>query len=347
MSRNSVDSILLGDSDVMVRLRDSVVRLAPCGIPVLIQGETGAGKELVARALHDLSGRKGRFVAVNVCAIPDAMFEDAVFGHVRGAFTGALGDHAGFLEEGRSGSVFMDEIGSLSMEAQGKLLRAVELGEFRPVGAKADRRSDFRLIAATNVDVWELVARGRFRADLGHRIAAAVLRVPPLREHLEDLPLLVEHFAARASVALARRAVVTPGAIEELGIHPWPGNVRELRHVVEVAIALAGGGSIGREEIRSSFTCARTREEQSAHSLPRRRLLALLEACAWDTRQVSHKLGIHRATVYRRMRALGIALTGSAQRGNVGSAEADAPTSSRPFLGVRWESDVSESSRAP
>jgi DNA-binding NtrC family response regulator len=204
MSAAMIADLLVGESAVMVRLRDLVLRLAPARLPVLVQGPTGAGKELVAQALHRASGRKGRCVAFNACAIPDAMFEDALFGHVRGAFSGASHDHTGYLGEANGGTVFMDEIGSLGIDAQAKLLRAVETRVFRPVGARRDQESDFRLVTATNVRLGDLVGTGRFRPDLAHRISAAVITVPALAEHPEDIPALAEHFAREAAAAHER-----------------------------------------------------------------------------------------------------------------------------------------------
>ena len=178
MSTSTREAQLIGDSTAMHHLRAQITRVASSQIPVLIEGPTGSGKELVAQALHRESERKGPLVAVNVCAIADTMFEDAMFGHVRGAFSGAIGDHTGYLLEAHRGTVFLDEIGSLAIGAQIKLLRALETHEFRPVGARGDRTSDFRLIAATNVPLAKAVSEGAFRADLAFRLSGVVIRVP-------------------------------------------------------------------------------------------------------------------------------------------------------------------------
>ena len=193
-----MSTLLIGDSLPMRQLRALIARVATSTLSVLIEGETGSGKELVARALHEMSGRSGALVALNVCAVPDSMFEATMFGHVKGAFTGALRDSAGYLTEAHRGTLFLDEVSGLSLTNQVKLLRAIETKEFRPVGARSDQRSDFRLIAASNEDMVHLVEGGQFRRDLAHRLGGIKLTVPPLRDRLEDVPILAAHFAAQA-----------------------------------------------------------------------------------------------------------------------------------------------------
>lgn len=210
----ALSELLIGESLPMRRLRAHIASVARTDLPVLIHGETGTGKELVAQALHLASSRTGAFVAFNVCAIPEALFESALFGHVRGAFTGATGDSVGYLAEAHHGTVFLDEIGSLSLSLQAKLLRAIETRSFRPVGARQDRSSSFRVAAATNVSVEALVGGDSFRSDLVHRLCGDLIAVPPLREHADDIPCLVEHFVTQA----------TPDGCEPVAVSPTRSN---------------------------------------------------------------------------------------------------------------------------
>jgi DNA-binding NtrC family response regulator len=296
---------LIGDSLPMRQLRALIARVATSTLPVLIQGETGSGKELVARALHEQSGRSGQLVPLNVCALPDTMFEASVFGHVRGAFTGALRDSAGYLIEAHRGTLFLDEISALSIGNQVKLLRAIETKEFRAVGGRADQRSDFRLVAASNEDVVQLVETGRFRRDLVHRLGGIRLTVPPLRDHLEDVPILAAHFAARATGGLMTDTVIGSGAMRALQSHMWPGNVRELRHVVEASIALSNG-TVSEDDISALIHPEASALAQLRLAHQGRELLDQLDRCAWDVNEVASELGVHRATVYRRLRRLGV-----------------------------------------
>lgn len=299
-----VPSAMIGSSDAMRRLRATIEVVAPTRLPVLIQGPTGSGKELVASAIHSSSGRTGAFVALNVCAISDSMFEDALFGHVRGAFTGAHSDADGFLKEAHRGTLFLDEIGGLAMPQQAKLLRAIETGVFRQVGAKRDTSSEFRVVAATNEGLHDLVAAGRFRADLAHRIAAIAVDVPSLAERLDDLRELTVHFLEAGGYA----AAISDETLNEMRRHLWPGNVRELKHFVECSAAMSGG-SLHRDHVRTMLEARgasawRVSMADGAHH--GRELRALLERHGWDTGAVAKEMNVHRATLYRRMRRLGI-----------------------------------------
>jgi DNA-binding NtrC family response regulator len=310
MTPPAVSTLLLGESQPMRKLRALIARVATSSLPVLIQGETGSGKELVARELHEQSGRTGPFVALNVCALPDTMFEASMFGHVRGAFTGALRDSAGYLTEAHRGTLFLDEVSGMSFANQVKLLRAVETKEFRPVGGSSDQRSDFRLIAASNEDMERLVERDRFRRDLMHRLGGIRLTVPPLRDRLEDVPILATHFAAQAQRGRPVETQIGVCALRVLQAHVWPGNVRELRHVIEASIALSNGcveqDSVAALIGATSFSVAERRRVSQGKDL-----LEQLDRCAWDVNEVAGELGVHRATVYRRMRRLGIAQSGT------------------------------------
>ncbi|HWH50903.1 MAG TPA: sigma-54 dependent transcriptional regulator [Gemmatimonadaceae bacterium] len=299
---------LVGDSPSMQRLRALVTAVAPSRIPVLIEGPTGTGKELVAALLHRASRRAGSLVAFNVCALSDSMFEDALFGHVKGAFTGALGDSPGFLREARGGTAFLDEISGLPLQSQAKLLRALETGVVRPIGSSRDEPTDCRIVAATNEHLDDLVRAGRFRADLAHRLSGVVVAVPPLADRREDIPLLVHHFARLAAMDDPdQSAVVAARAIELLQSHDWPGNVRQLRLAVEAAHVI-GGGVIDADAVQAVLA-PRSPATQSAPSpvyLERERLVAALSAACGDTELAAERLGVHRATIYRRMRRLGI-----------------------------------------
>lgn len=298
---------ILGDSAVIRRLRSAIARIAPSSLPVLVQGPTGAGKELIARAIHTASRRAGPLVAFNVCALPEGTLEAALFGHVRGGFTGAVTDAPGYLLEAHGGTAFFDEIGGLALSLQSKLLRAIETGQFRPVGGRADRSSDFRVVAASNEDIASMTERGGFRSDLLFRLRGAVLLVPALVEHAEDIPVLASHFL-QSGLCLEARAELSQDALRMLRDYHWPGNIRQLRLTLEHAALLADGGRIGREELSFALAEGESRPQRAEPlDLGRRRFLALMEEVRWDTVAAGRRLGIHRATVYRRMQRLGIA----------------------------------------
>ncbi len=238
---------LLGASDALTAALDEARRVAPHGaVTVLIQGETGTGKELLAHALHDASPRAGsRFLAVNCAAIPSELMESELFGHERGAFTDAHAAKPGLFEEANGGTLFLDEIGHLPLPLQGKLLRAVEEGRIRRVGATQTREVDVRIIVASHVDLAEAVRRGEFREDLYYRLNVITLRLPGLRERGDDVELLASAFATSLA---ARYKLPVPGLTPEvktaLRRHPWPGNVRELRHAIERALLLSAPGTL-------------------------------------------------------------------------------------------------------
>ncbi|MCY1073034.1 sigma-54-dependent transcriptional regulator [Archangium lansingense] len=232
----SAFAALVGRSAPMRTLYELVERVAHSHAPVLVRGESGSGKELVARALHFEGPRKeGPFVAVNCTAIPNALLESELFGHVKGSFTGATTPRRGLFLEADGGTLFLDEIGDMPPELQAKLLRVLEDGEVRAVGADASRKVDVRVVAATHQELETRVREGRFRQDLFYRLNVVPLHVPPLRERREDIPLLVEHFVAqsRKRNPRARLAGFSPEALAALAAAPWPGNVRELENLVE------------------------------------------------------------------------------------------------------------------
>jgi DNA-binding NtrC family response regulator len=302
--RSDALASIIGKSIAIRELRMLIARVAPTRLPVLIEGPTGAGKELVARALHALSGRRGSIIAFNVCAHPEALFEDALFGHVRGAFTSAIGESTGYLAQADGGTLFLDEIGGLALPLQAKLLRALETGEFRQVGASKDRRSDFRVVAAINEPIEEIVASGRFRADLAHRLAGLVIRVPALRDRIEDLPALAQHFVGN-STGLNGGVRLTRDALRALMAYDWPGNVRELRQIVERALALATNDAIGGSDVYAAMGKGMNGSKQLPGGSARA-FIDTLQNCCWDTEDAADRLGIHRSTVYRRMKRLGL-----------------------------------------
>ncbi len=250
----SIDG-LVGRSELMAQVAAVVTRIRPTTLPVLITGESGTGKELVARAIHDGSARsRGPFVAENCAALPETLLESALFGHRRGAFTGADADREGLFAQARDGSLFLDEVGELSPEVQAKLLRVLESGEFRVIGGRRTERSNARVITATNRDLPSLVAAGRFREDLFYRLAVANVSLPPLRERRDDVPLLVEHFLEQARARDGRAWSIGRPALRLLEQASWPGNVRELRNTIDRAFTLTGKkDAIGVSAIRQAM----------------------------------------------------------------------------------------------
>jgi two-component system, NtrC family, response regulator HydG len=251
------DSVLVGASASMRKLRAALDRLGDQDVPILIQGESGTGKELVARALHDRGARRRkRFVALNCGAIPESLIDSELFGHVKGSFTGATTDRAGVFVEADGGTLFLDEIGDMPLAVQARLLRVLQESEVRAVGASNTRKVDVRVIAASHVDLAAAVEHGRFRQDLYYRLNVVVVRVPPLRERLDDLPLLAAHFIRKHGGA--RPPSLSPDALEAMTTYAWPGNVRELENAILHAIALHHGEVIGPESLPAAIT-GRTR----------------------------------------------------------------------------------------
>lgn len=236
----------VGESQALQHVLRQVQLVAPTDAAVLITGESGTGKELVARAIHDRSPRKGRaLIKVNCSAVPDALFESEFFGHVKGAFTGALADRPGRFEVADRGTLFLDEIGEVPLAMQAKLLRVLQEGEFERVGDARTRPVDVRIVAATNRDLKREVEAGRFREDLYYRLSVFPVHIPPLRERREDIPKLALHFIAQSAQRMNRRVPrVTQAVLSQLAAHDWPGNVRELQNVIERAVILAQGSAL-------------------------------------------------------------------------------------------------------
>jgi len=234
---------LIGKSEALKRVIDMVQRAAPTDLTVLVHGESGTGKELIARAIHRLSARKdGPFIPVNCAAIPEGLLESELFGHERGAFTGAIRARPGRFELAREGTLFLDEIGDMPVAMQAKILRVLQERQFERVGGTRAIGADVRVIAATHQDLEALAAEGKFRLDLFYRLQGVRLMMPPLRDRIDDLPLLVTHLLERAAQRLWRQpATVSTEALRCLWTYPWPGNIRELQHVLEGAMVLSDG----------------------------------------------------------------------------------------------------------
>mgnify|MGYP001590890053 FL=1 len=236
----------IGESQALQHVLRQVHLVAPTDAAVLITGESGTGKELVARAIHDRSPRQSRaLIKVNCSAVPDALFESEFFGHVKGAFTGALADRPGRFEVADRGTLFLDEIGEVPLAMQAKLLRVLQEGEFERVGDTRTRTVDVRIVAATNRDLKREVEAGRFREDLYYRLSVFPVHIPPLRERREDIPKLALHFITQSARRMNRRVPrITQAVLNQLAAHDWPGNVRELQNVVERAVILSQGSSL-------------------------------------------------------------------------------------------------------
>ena len=301
---------LVAESPAMAAALALAERIAAAGAPVLLTGENGTGKSLLARHLHARSPRAGGpFVEVNAGAVPDALFESEMFGHVRGAFTDAREARAGRFELADGGTLFLDEIGNLPLAAQAKLLRVVEGGAFEPVGASRTRRVDVRLVAATNADLEALVAQGRFRQDLLFRLNTLEIRLPPLRERRGDVAALAARLVARAARKAGREApALDPDALRAMEAYTWPGNVRELSNVLERAVLLAPGPRLAARDLRlGPGPAAPPRlEEMSLEDAERALLRAALRRHGGRVLEAAQALGLTRSAMYRRLEKLGV-----------------------------------------
>jgi transcriptional regulator with GAF, ATPase, and Fis domain len=252
--RGAAPGGMIGSSAALARVLEQIALVAPTSAPVLVLGESGTGKELVARAIHEQSPRHDRpIIKVNCASIPRELFESEFFGHVKGAFTGALRDRAGRFQAADGGTLFLDEVGEISLELQAKLLRVLQEGQFEPVGDERTRTVDVRVIAATNRDLAREVAAGRFRQDLFYRLSVFPITVPPLRERPGDIPQLAAHFAEHAARRFdTPRPRLSLAAIRRLQEYDWPGNLRELQNVIERAVILAKGSTLRFDDLRRS-----------------------------------------------------------------------------------------------
>ena len=307
---------IVGSGPAIRAALEKVRQVAGTTAPVLLFGETGTGKELLARAIHAQSGRRGRaFIAVNCAALPATLIESELFGHEKGAFTGATQAHAGRFELADQGTLLLDEIGELELSLQAKLLRALEDGQIQRLGSTVARKIDVRIIAATNRDLRRDVREGRFRSDLYYRLNVFPIDVPPLRDRREDIPLLVWHFIQARGRGLGRTIHRIPkAAMAALQAYDWPGNVRELQNVIERAMILSEGAVLRIEEALGSAASERgsgerRRHPESLRDTERAHIVEVLERCQWTIEgrgQAAERLGLNPSTLRNRMRKLGI-----------------------------------------
>jgi formate hydrogenlyase transcriptional activator len=322
---------IVGRSEALRRVLEQIETVAPTDSTVLIYGETGSGKELIARAVHNLSSRKSSaFVKLNCAAIPTGLLESELFGHERGAFTGAISQRIGRFELASRGTMFLDEIGEVPLELQPKLLRVLQEREFERLGSTRTMRTDARLIAATNRDLEALVAEQRFRSDLYYRLNVFPVRVPALRERPEDIPLLVRHFVQQFSRRLGKAIDSIPSeTMSALVRYPWPGNIRELQNVIERAVILTSGPvlTVRSDDLRPPNHAPAVPPPSNGQALPpasasnmraaleeaeRRQILGALEQANWivaGPEGAAARLGLKRSTLQSRMQKLGIRIS--------------------------------------
>jgi formate hydrogenlyase transcriptional activator len=308
---------IIGRSPALSRVLREIATVAPTESTVLITGETGSGKELVARAIHQMGARRDRaFVKLNCAAIPTGLLESELFGHEKGAFTGAINTRIGRFELASQGTVFLDEIGEIPLELQPKLLRVLQEREFERLGSSRTLRSDARLIAATNRDLAALSSEHKFRQDLFYRLNVFPIEVPPLRDRREDIPMLVRHFAQQFSRRMKKSIETIPSdTMDALTRYEWPGNIRELQNLIERAVILSRGtalevplGALTGATSGSGPAASETQIE-TLHEADRRHIVAALERSNWvlaGPNGAAARLGVKRSTLQFRMRKLGI-----------------------------------------
>ena len=300
---------MVGRSDVWQNLQTLLRRVAPSPSTVLITGPSGTGKELAARTIHQWSLRaEGPFVPIHCGAIPENLLEDELFGHVRGAYTDARTDRPGRFQQADGGTLFLDEIGTMPMNLQVKLLRVIQEREFTPLGSTRTQKADFRLLAATNENLEDLVEQKRFREDLFYRLNVIPVTLPPLRERKEDIPLLVDHFLDRLEAEMKRRVKVSPEAMSALLAHDWPGNVRELRNVLERGAVVAQGDVVKPSDLGLAPAPARAPganapgEPVSLEEVEKRHISEVLSHTGGNVSQAARLLGIDRVTLYNKIK---------------------------------------------
>ena len=316
-ARLDVRMDIIGNSEAMRALREQIATAAPTSGRVLIHGENGSGKELVARAIHALSVRREQpFVEVNCAAIPEELIESELFGHEKGAFTGAVARRRGKFETADGGTLFLDEIGDMSLKTQAKVLRALEEQVVERVGGREPLKVDVRVIAASNRNLEGLIAQGQFREDLFYRLAVIPIEVPPLRARRDDIPLLVDHFLTLFCVENGKRVKAISGeALAYFLAYDWPGNIRELRNMVERLVIMTSGDTIGPDDLpaplRPKDAAALGAEGQRSlkearDGFERAYILAELRAHDWNMTRTAERLGIERSHLYRKIKTYGI-----------------------------------------
>ncbi len=296
---------IIGESDVMVAVFDTIRKVAPTDANILILGENGTGKELVARALHRQSARRDEvFISVDMGAITDTLFESELFGHVKGAFTDAREARPGRFEVADGGTLFLDEIGNLSLPSQAKLLRVLENRKVTRVGSNSPQPFDIRLICATNRNLDTLVAEEKFRQDLLFRINTVAIELPPLRDRVTDIPLLAEHFMSQFITKYNKEITgISDKALEKMQAYEWPGNIRELRHAVERAVILSEGDQLDADDFICSGSSTATNETGASRleEIEERAIRKILRKHNGNITHAAWELGITRTTLYRRM----------------------------------------------
>jgi two-component system nitrogen regulation response regulator NtrX len=304
---------LIGSAPAMRRLRETIEKAAPTNATVLVTGESGTGKELVARAVHRGSARRDRaLIQVNCAAIPEELIESELFGHEKGSFTGAVRKQMGKFVAADGGTIFLDEIGDMSARTQAKVLRVLQNGEVEPVGAERTVQVDVRVVAATNRNLEDEIVAGRFREDLFYRLNVIPVRTPALREHLEDLPLLVEHFVRRyAEQNNFKAKELVPEAMAHLKALPWKGNVRELKNLVERLLILSPGDKVTRDDVLGATGGARPELSTSLLAVATLRefrdlsermfLLHKLEENNWNVTQTAQAIDTPRSNLYKKL----------------------------------------------